>query len=176
MNYSGETARRMVKKYIKKLYKSFKREINVNFVTHKTTKISFFTNTKDKTPSLSQSSVVYKFTSPGCSCNYIGKIERTLRERTEEHAYPNKKSNKQKTIYEHLSVCPHYSHIVDLLNVNNHDVNCNKFDINQIRSNTIVLDKSGNWNELLFKEALLINSHKPLLKTGLKASKELQLF
>ena len=28
----------------------------------------------------------------------------------------------------------------------------NNFDINQIRSNTIVLDKADNWNELLFKE------------------------
>ena len=68
LNYSGETAERMLKSCIKKLYKSFKREINVKFVTHyKTIKISFFTNTKDKTPSLSQSSVVYKFTCPGCS-------------------------------------------------------------------------------------------------------------
>ena len=41
---------------------------------------------------------------------------------------------------------------MDLFNVNNHDVNCKKFDINQIRSNTIVLDKADNWNELLFKE------------------------
>ena len=67
----------------------------------------FFTNTKDKTPSLSQSFVVYKFTCPGCSCNYIGKTERTLHERTDEHAYSNKKSNKQNAIYEHLSTCPH---------------------------------------------------------------------
>ena len=86
-----------------------------------------------------------------------------------EHAYPYNKSNEQSAIYEHLSTCPHYSHIVDLFNVNNHDVNCNKFDINQIRSNTIVLDKADNWNELLFNEALLIKSHKPLLITGLKA-------
>ena len=100
----------------------------------------------------------------------------SVHERTEEHAYPNKKSNKQRAIYEHLSTWPHYSHIVDLFNVNNHDVNCNKFDINQIRSNTIVLDKSDNWNELLFKEALLIKSHKPLLNTGLIASEQLQLF
>ena len=43
------------------------------------TKYMFFPNTKDKTPSLSQSSVVYKFTTcPDCSCNYIGKRERTL--------------------------------------------------------------------------------------------------
>ena len=55
LNYSGETAGRMVKKCIKKLYKSFKPEINVKFVTHyKTTKILFFTNIKGKTPSLSQ--------------------------------------------------------------------------------------------------------------------------
>ena len=167
----------MVKSCIKKVYRSFKREINVKFVTHyKPTKMSFFINTKDKTPSLNQSFVVYKCTCPGCSCNYTGKTERTLHERTEEHAYPNKKSNEQSAIYEHLPSCPHYSHIVDLLNANNHDVNCNKFDINQIRSNTIVLDKADNWNELLFKEALLIKSHKPSLNTGLKPSKELQLF
>ena len=177
LNYSGEIAERMVKSCIKKLYRSFKREVNVKFVTHyKTTKMSFFTNTKDKTPSLNQSSVVYQFTCPGCSCNYIGKTERTLHERTEEHAYSNKKSNEQSAIYEHLSTCPYYSHIVDLLNVNNHDVDCNRFDTNQIRSNTIVLDKADNWNELLFKEALLIKSHTPSLNTGLKASKELQLF
>ena len=52
----------------------------------------------------------------------------------------------------------------------------NNFDINQIRSNTIVLDKADNWNELLFKEVLLIKSHKPSLNTALKISKELQLF
>ena len=130
---------------MKKLHKSLKREINVEFVTHyKTTKILFFTNTKDKTPSMSQSSVVYKFTCPGCSCSYIGKTERTLSERMEEHAYPNKKSNDQSLIFEHLSTCPHYSRIVELFNVNNHNVKSKKFDINQIRSNTIVLGKADH--------------------------------
>ena len=107
-------------------------------------------------PSLSQSSVVYKFTCVGCSCNYTGKTERTLHERTVEHAYPNKKSNEQNAIYEHLSTCPYYSRIVDLFNLSDHDANCNKYDINQIRSKTVVLNKADNWNELLFKEALLI--------------------
>ena len=129
--------------------------------------MSFFTNTKDKTPSLSQSSVVYKF--------IINKITRSLIMKP-KHAYHNKKSNEESATYEHLSTCLHYSHIVDLFNVNNHDVNCNKFDINEIRSNTIILDKADNWNELLFKEALLIKSRKPLLNSGLKAWKELQLF
>ena len=84
LNYLDETVRWMVKTCIKKLYKTFKREINVKFVTHyKSAKILFFTNTKDKTASLSQSSVEYKFTCRDCSCNYIGKKERTLHERTE---------------------------------------------------------------------------------------------
>ena len=52
----------------------------------------------------------------------------------------------------------------------------NNFEVNQIRSNTIVLDKADNWNELLFKEVLLIKSLKSSLNTALKASKELQLF
>ena len=63
-----------------------------------------------------------------------------------------------------------------LFNVNDHDGNCNKLDIKQIRSKTINLDKANNWSELLFKAALLIKSHKPSLNTGLKALKELQLF
>ena len=65
---------------------------------------------------------------------------------------------------------------MDLFNVNNHDVNFNNFDINRIRTNTIVLHKADNWNTLLLKEALLIKSHEPLSNTGLKAWKELELF
>ena len=38
------------------------------------------------------------------------------------------------------------------------------------------ITKSGNYNILAFLEALLIKHYKPFLKTGLKASKELQLF
>ena len=66
LNYSGETTERMVKSCTKELYKIFKREINVKLVKR---------NTKDKSQSLSQSSVVYKLMCPRCSCNYIGKTE-----------------------------------------------------------------------------------------------------
>ena len=56
------------------------------------------------------------------------------------------------------------------------NVNVNKFNVSQIRNNTIILDKATNWNVLLFKEALYIKRQKPSLNCGLKASKELQLF
>ena len=42
--------------------------------------------------------------------------------------------------------------------------------------NTRIIDRHKNWNILLFKEAIQIKEKKPILNTGLKASKELQLF
>ena len=57
---------------------------------------------KDKISLLSQSSVIYKFVFPGVSSSYIGETERTLLERTEEHAYKNNNQKEQSAIYEHL--------------------------------------------------------------------------
>ena len=58
----------------------------VNFVCrYSVTKISFFTNMKDKLNKLSKSNVVYQSSCPGCESSYIGKTERTLFERTKEH-------------------------------------------------------------------------------------------
>ena len=54
--------------------------------------MSFYRNTKDKTQILNQSFAVYKLTCPGWSCSYIGKTGWTLHERTEEHAYPNRRA------------------------------------------------------------------------------------
>ena len=113
---------------------------------------------------------------PGCSSSYAGKTEKTLFEGTEEHTYPSKMKNDQSAIFEHLSTCTHYDHIWDLFNLNINDVHRRKFDVNQIRDNTIVLDRCNNSNELFFKEALMIKRHCPTLNTGLTASKELQLF
>ena len=45
---------------------------------------------KDKTVVLCNSFVVWDFSCPGCGANYIGKTERTLYERTVEHAWTDK--------------------------------------------------------------------------------------
>ena len=61
IKYSGETADRLIKQCMKKLYKCFKKKKRVRFVLqYETTKLSYFTNTKDKISLLSQSGV-YKF-------------------------------------------------------------------------------------------------------------------
>ena len=59
------------------------------------------------------------------------------------------KQEEQHEICEHFSTCS---------NVNNHNDNYTKFNIKQIRRNT--LNKLDNWKKLLFKEVSLIRSHK----------------
>ena len=79
MKYSGETTNSLIKQRMENLYKCFRKEKRVKCVLqYETTKLSYFTNTKDKISLLSQSSVVYKFNYPGCSSSYIGKTERPL--------------------------------------------------------------------------------------------------
>ena len=162
---------------MKKVYKCLKNEKRVKFVLqYETTKLSYFTNTKDKLPILSQSSVVYKFVCPGCSSSYIRKTERNLWERTKERAYKNTNQKEQSAIYEHLLICGHYNHIVGLFNADNNSFNLKKFNICQIRNNTTVIDTANNRYILLFKEAYIIKTYRPSLHCGLKASKELELF
>ena len=118
----------------------------VNFKSYylNLSKLSYFTNTKDKVSLLTQLSVVYKFLCVGCSASHIGKTERTLWEWTEEHAYKNNNQKEESAIYEHQLTCEHYNHIVDLLNVDNNSFDLNKFNICQIRNNTTVTDQTNN--------------------------------
>ena len=90
--------------------------------------------------------------------------------------YDKGNKNEQSTIYEHLSLCTHYSHIADLFKIDTNSFNSNQFNVSQIRDNTIILDRGNNWNVLLFKEGIMIKKHRPSLNVGLMASKELQLF
>ena len=174
LKFSSNT---IVKNCIKKLYKCFKKEVTAKFVLYyQTAKLSYFTNTKDKTLFLSQWSVTYKFVCPGCKSYYVGKTNRTLHERTKEHAYAKGNKNEQSAIYEHLSLCTHYSHIADLFKIDTNSFNSNQFNVSQIRDNTIILDRGNNWNVLLFKEALMIKKHRPTINCGFMASKELQHF
>ena len=48
-----------------------------------------------------KSYVVYQFNCPGCNNSYIGKTERNLRTRTEEHACSDERS----AIYGHIKGC-----------------------------------------------------------------------
>ena len=141
----------------------------------KTTKISYLCNTKDRSPLLTSSNVVYEFKCPGCSSNYIGKCDRTLFERSREHA-----TVKGSAVYRHLIKCEGIHFLDSLLMI---DVTEPLTDdeirdkrINYVRNNIRVVDKSDNWSVLLFKEALSIKDSNPQMNSGLKASRDLNLF
>ena len=109
--YIGVKGEQLTKTCIRKLKKCFRKDIVVHFkVFYETTKITYFTNNKDPTPLLHQSNVVYEFKCPGCNANYVGKTERTLWERTHEHGW----TNKDKPVYQHLTNCSEFQHILTI--------------------------------------------------------------
>ena len=123
----------------------------VKFMNHwETTECNCFTSQKDPTPKPYKSSIVYKFVCPGCNASYIGKTDRYLYTRVNEHA----KSDKSE-IYNHVHDCEHFEHVLSLLNLpcNLLDV---KYTINMVDlifDNCYIIDRSNNWSLLLFKEA-----------------------
>ena len=76
LNYSGETAVKIVASCVRKLY----RRLNDKLFLSLSCTTSFFANTKDKTVSLIHSSVLHNSPYFGFSCTYTDKTERTLHE------------------------------------------------------------------------------------------------
>ena len=120
------------------------------------------------------------FTCPGCNSSYIGKTNRTLLVRTQEHATTDKES----AIYKHLPYCDQIKHIQGLYNLPDIFINNNppssamnkEYLTHTVRVNTKIIDSDDNWNLLLYKEAYHIKRSAPSLNNGLKASRELCLF
>ena len=132
-----------------------------------------FTSQKDPTPKPYKSSVVYKFVCPGCNASYIGKTDRCLYTRINEHA----KSDKSE-IYNHVHAREHFQHVLSLLNLPSNllDVKYIISVIDLIFNNCYIIDRSNNWSLLLFKEAYHIRRCDPPLNHGARASKELTIF
>ena len=94
---------------------------------------------------------------------YIGKTNRTLFIRTQEHALTDKES----AIYKHLCYCDQIKHILGLYNLPDIFINenissstvMNKEFLTQIvHGNTNIVDCDDNWNLLLYKEAYHITN------------------
>ena len=143
----------------------------------KTTSLKDFASSKDKVPLLSKSEVVYEVCCPGCGENYIGKTERTIRERSIEHAW----SDTESPMRNHLRTCPHFNHMYGILtmfedtSIEEEQTKRRNFSIQSIQEQFKILDSDRSWNELLYKEALNIERKDPSLNKGLKASRQLKL-
>ena len=168
--YIGEQGENLAKRFVAKLRHLINKPVKIQ--THwQTTKLSFFTNTKDPIPKQYQSSVVYKFTCPGCSAPYIGKTDRNLITRIKEHAKPKSE------IFSHVEHCPNFNHLHDILNLPHTLLNHNPVNLYETIFDSVkIIDKSSHWSLLLYKEALAIRQQNPKLNHGLKASKDFKVF
>ena len=154
----------------------------VKFITiYDTKKLSYFVSNKDKLPFLFRSNVVYEVACSGCGKTYIAMTQRCLSAHLKEHAARICSS----AVGEHFSVCAHAQYLASLQNqftlLNDLPLpseNLSPIEIIVLNNYKILHStKSSNYNILAFLEALLLIKHnKPFLNTGLKASKELQLF
>ena len=110
------------------------------------------------------------------SCIYW-KTERTFSERIIKHAFKDRNS----VVYNHINNCDEVNYIVDLLNIDQVQIDRDKFDkkiysIAAVKENITIIDTARRWDILLFKEALYIKEKNPAPKNGLKAFKESKLF
>ena len=91
--YCGDKSVQLADSCVKKIKRYCKKDINIKFkFLYGITKFEFFCNNKDKTPFFNNSYGVYHFHCPGCCASYVGKTQRTLHERSIEHASSDKYS------------------------------------------------------------------------------------
>ena len=171
--YFGKEAENIVQRTKKRLFKLLRKDKDVIFkIQFQTTKLSFFTSNKDRTPFLSSSYLVYQYSCPGCCQSYIGKTESTLFNRTLQHAWSDQKS----AVYKHFRHCRAWNDIVGFLEIDGEEVDTRELQINTVRQNTKIITRSDNWLKLAFLEALAIKQYKSNLNTGIRSCKELALF
>ena len=97
--YLGKKGEQLTNSLIRKLKRSFKESVKLKTI-YKTNKLSMFCNTKDNISVEQKSSVIYRITCPGCFQKYVGKTDRNLITRLDEHS-----TKVDQPMYQHLSNC-----------------------------------------------------------------------
>ena len=130
-------------------------------------KVAFFCSNKDPVPVSLQSHVIYQFECPGCKAKYIGKTNKCLELRLNEHS-----DFRTSAVGKHLYECEYFHHIVKLFNISVYS-NLEPSFIetwyhisSAISRNTRIIDKNNNCTQLCFLESLYIKrlracSHEP---------------
>ena len=127
--YIGVKDESLIESTVKKLSKfqisNFKE--NVTIITRfNDTKISMFCSNKDKLKFEQKSNLIDEFTCPGCQKTYIGKTDRCLSIRLNEHT-----TRDDQPIHQRLTSCMDFNYIVQLFKMPEIDDNCNVVDQNQ---------------------------------------------
>ena len=97
--YAGYIGESIVNRLVRRLKRCFKEPVCFkNFYQAK--KLSLFWINKDPNPMYLKSHVIYKLTCPACNAEYIGKTDRCLRVRLDEH-----NSDYNSAMFQHLHSC-----------------------------------------------------------------------
>jgi len=129
-----------LKKKLTKKFQNCNIEIQCVFTS---VKVGSYFSLKDKTSSLLEASLIYKFQCSGDpSCTYIGKTKRYLQQRISEH------SRGESAVYSHVQKCPHCS-------------------FGNIQQNFHVIKHVQGTLDLSMHEALAIRKHNPVLNKHL---------
>ena len=173
--YLGKKGEQLINSLIRKRKRSFKENIKFKTV-YKTNKLSMFCNTKDSISVEQTSNVIYGITCPGCFQKYVGKIDRNLITRLDEHG-----TKVDQPMYQHLSNCSAFNDHIMLFTLpdaaaDTTTVSKELHFHNAVINNVKILDENDKWGQLQFLEAYYIKKLAPEINFDLKASKELQLF
>ena len=84
-------------------------------------------------------------------------------------------------MYQHLSNCKHFAHIIDLhrlpdIDASTTEINNKQHFFNAVMSKFFVLDTCYNWSQLLVLKALYIKNLASKINDGLKATANLFYF
>ena len=96
-------------------------------------KLAMFCSPEDNIPIQQKANVIYKVTCPGYNKDYIGKTDRNLVTRLNEHA-----SQEYQPMYQHLSKCKQFAHIIDLHRLPDIDASTIKINNKQHFVNSVI--------------------------------------
>ena len=131
-----------IKKKIEELVNQFYPQVNIRVMFKTPLTIGMLFPFKDKTPFLLRSNIVYRISCKTCNAFYIGKTNRCLGIRLDEH-----KKSKESSVHLHQEQSGH------------------EIDWDSIR----IIDKADKELKLLLKEMLHINKQKPNLNVQKKS-------
>ena len=106
--YAGHIGESIVNRLVRKLTRCFREPVRFK-ILYRTKKLSSFCSKKDPTSLCLKSHVIYKLTCPDCNAEHIGKTDRCLRVRLEEHS-----SDHNSAMFEHLHGCKAFKPLFSL--------------------------------------------------------------
>ena len=142
--YLGDKGDHLTKSLIQKLNKCFNE--NVKFIKrYKTNKLRMFCSNKDQIQFQQKANVVYRITCPGCYNKYIGKTDRNIVTRMDEHG-----TKPDQPMYQLLTNCAQFAKYLKFyalpdIDVVNTIVNKEMHLHNAVTENTKIIDHSDNW-------------------------------